>query len=146
MAVSAMAQHAPASEGYVDLGLPSGTLWKNANEGGDDALYNYDEAVRKFGNKLPTWKQLEELKNKCTWTWTGNGYKVTGPNGNSIYLPAAGYRHCNGGVDNVGTYGDYWSSTPYGSDTACHLYFWDSGKAYIYYGSRCGGQSVRLVQ
>ena len=88
LALSAMAQHAPASEGYVDLGLPSGTLWKNANEGGDDALYNYDEAVRKFGNKLPTKQQLEELKNKCTWTWTGNGCRVTGPNGNSIFLPA----------------------------------------------------------
>ena len=60
MAVSAMAQHAPASEGYVDLGLPSGTLWKNANEGGDDALYTYDEAVSMFGDKLPTKEQLKK--------------------------------------------------------------------------------------
>lgn len=145
LAVSAMAQHAPASEGYVDLGLPSGTLWKNANEGGDDALYNYDEAVRKFGNKLPTKQQLEELKNKCTWTWTGNGYKVTGPNGESITLPAAGSRWLNEDVYGVGTGGSYWSSTPYGSDYAWLLEFLSS-EVGMYDGTRCYGRSVRLVQ
>ena len=38
--------------GYVDLGLPSGTLWKDKNEEG--GFYTYDQAVSKFGNKLPT--------------------------------------------------------------------------------------------
>ena len=133
------------SQGLVDLGLPSGTLWKNANEGGDNARYTYDEAVRKFGNKLPTKQQLEELKNKCTWTWTGSGYKVIGPNGNSIYLPAAGYRNCNGGVYNVGTSGDYWSSTPNDSDYAWYLDF-SSSEVDMHYCYRCNGLSVRLVQ
>ena len=130
---------------YVDLGLPSGTLWYAKNEGGDYARYTYDEAVSKFGNKLPTKEQLEELKNQCTWTWTGSGYKVVGPNGNSIYLPAAGYRYCNGDVSEVGSSGNYWSSTPYGSDRAYFLYF-DSGEVSMGDGDRCGGQSVRLVQ
>jgi uncharacterized protein (TIGR02145 family) len=135
---------ASSSPKYVDLGLPSGTLWYAKNEGGDYARYTYDEAVSKFGNKLPTKEQLEELKHQCTWTWTGSGYKVVGPNGNSIYLPAAGYRYCDGGVDRVGSYGNYWSSTPYGSDYAYHLYF-DSDFVLMSYGNRCIGLSVRLV-
>ena len=133
------------SQGYVDLGLPSGNLWKNANEGGDNARYTYNEAVSRFGNKLPTKQQLEELKNKCIWTWTGSGYKVIGPNGNSIYLPAAGYRYCYGDVRNVGTYGYYWSSTPYYSDYAWYLGF-GSGEVNVGYDDRCSGLSVRLVQ
>lgn len=133
------------SQGLVDLGLPSGTLWKNANEGGDYARYTYNEAVSRFGNKLPTKQQLEELKNKCTWTRTGNGYKVTGPSGESITLPAAGYRDCDGDVIYVGMRGLYWSSTPYDSDDAWRLYF-DSSEVNMSNNTRCGGRSVRLVQ
>ena len=134
------------SLGLVDLGLPSGTCWRNSNEGGDNARYTYDEAVRKFGNKLPTKQQLEELKNKCTWTWTGSAYKVIGPNGNSIYLPAAGFRNCDGDVYIVGTKGYYWSSTPYDSDIAWHLNFGSSGEVDLNGDDRCYGLSVRLVQ
>lgn len=133
------------ARGYVDLGLPSGTFWKNQNEGGDNARYTYDEAISRFGNKLPTKQQLEELKSKCTWTWTSKGYKVTGPNGYSITLPAAGYRLCNGGVPGVGTRGNYWSSTPDDSDFAWYLYFSSSGVG-VSCSLRCEGQSVRLVQ
>ena len=132
---------------YVDLGLPSGTCWRNSNEGGDNARYTYNEAVSRFGNKLPTKQQLEELKNKCTWTWTGSGYKVIGPNGNSIYLPAAGYRYYrDGDVISVGTVGLYRSSTPYDSDDAWCLRFLGSSEVNMYDGSRCNGYSVRLVQ
>lgn len=130
---------------YVDLGLPSGTLWKNANEGGDNARYTYDEAVSRFGNKLPTKQQLEELKNKCTWTWTGNGYKVTGPNGESITLPAAGCRYSFGGVYSVGMYGYYWSSTPFDSDDAWRLRFYSSEVTMRNF-DRCDWLSVRLVR
>lgn len=128
--------------GYVDLGLSSGTYWKETNESG---FYNYDNAVSKFGDKLPTKEQLEELRNECEWTWLGNGYNVTGPNGESIMLPAAGYRKCDGDVGGVGTGGRYWSSTPGGSGNAWNLRFLSSGVGmYSYY--RCGGRSVRLVQ
>ena len=129
--------------GYVDLGLPSGTLWKNKNEEG--GFYTYDQAISKFGNKLPTKEQLKELKNSCQWTWTGSGYKVTGPNGNSISLPAAGYRSCDGSVGYVGSYGSFWSSTPDGSDIAWCLNF-GSGGVDVDNFSRCIGRSVRLVQ
>ena len=129
--------------GYVDLGLPSGTYWKETNESG---FYNYDNAVSKFGNKLPTKEQLEELRNECEWTRLGNGYKVTGPNGESITLPAAGYRHCHsyGDVFRVGSCGYYWS-TLYDSGGAWYLYFDPSGVD-MRLGNRCNGYSVRLVQ
>ena len=134
------------AQGYVDLGLPSGTLWKNANEGGDYARYTYNEAVSRFGNKLPTKQQLEELKSKCTWTWTGSGYKVTGPNGNSITLPAAGVRHCDGDVGGVGGLGFYWSSTPNDSGCCPWSLEFDSSEVHMDTSAPCNGRSVRLVQ
>lgn len=136
---------APTSD-YVDLGLPSGTLWKNTNEGGDNARYTYNEAVSRFGNKLPTKQQLEELKNKCTWTWIGSGYKVIGPNGNSIYLPAAGLLHPDGcSVLFVGTDGHYFSSTLDGSGSAWHLNI-NTYDVELLEINRSYGLSVRLVQ
>lgn len=133
---------AKMSAGYVDLGLPSGTLWKDQNEGG--GFYTYDQALAKFGNNLPTKEQLEELKNSCWWTWNGNGYKVEGPSGESIVLPAAGYRYCDGSVYDVGWDGYYWSSTPYDSGGAWYLDFGSGGVDVDHY-FRCYGRSVRLV-
>ena len=130
--------------GYVDLGLPSGTLWKDQNEAG--GFYTYDQALAKFGSSLPTKEQLKELKDSCRWTWNGNGYKVEGPSGESIVLPAAGDRDCGGSVGEVGSRGGYWSSTPNGLEDAWYLYF-SSGKVLMdsYY-RRCVGFSVRLVR
>ena len=56
---------------------------------------NYDAATANWGSgwKMPTTAQLAELLNNCQWEFTNSGYKVTGPNGNSIFLPAAGYRY-----------------------------------------------------
>lgn len=128
---------------YVDLGLPSGTLWKAENE--DCGLIKYDQAVNFYGSSLPTKEQFEELKNNCLWTWQGNGYKVKGKNGESIFLPAAGYRYCDGSVNYVGSYGNYWSSTPNGSEYAWSLYF-DPSEVSMNYLKRCYGRSVRLVK
>ncbi|MBQ6726634.1 MAG: hypothetical protein IJQ89_08665, partial [Bacteroidales bacterium] len=101
-------------------------------------------AMAAFGNKLPTKEQFMELRNSCDWTWTGMGYKVVGSNGNSIVLPAAGYRNCGGSVDGVGSGGFYWSSTPGGSGSAWYLRF-SSGRVDISNWDRCCGFSVRLV-
>ena len=130
------------STGYTDLGLPSGTIWKNFNATG---FYTYDEAVSQFGNRLPTKQQWEELKAECQWSWNGSGYKITGPNGNSIVLPASGTRGCAGSVLAVGSGGLYWSSTPRDSDYSWNLGF-NSGGVYVYGSSRCYGHTVRLVQ
>jgi hypothetical protein len=107
--------------------------------------YTYDEAVSQFGDKLPTREQFAELQAFCTWTWNGKGYVVKGDNGNSIVLPAAGDRDCFGDVEDVGSSGAYWSSTPGGSDYVWNLYF-NSSVVDMYDVSRCNGQSVRLVQ
>lgn len=134
------------SSKYVDLGLPSGTLWKDSNEGGDHVHYTYDEAISQFGNKLPSKQQLEELKDKCTWIRKDNECIVVGPNGNSITLPAAGHRCCGGrGVVDLGE-AQYWSSTPYDSDHAWSLYCMSSGFNRMFGEPYCYGLSVRLVQ
>ncbi|MCD7721667.1 MAG: zinc-ribbon domain-containing protein [Prevotellaceae bacterium] len=99
--------------------------------------------------RLPTADEIDELTDKCKWTWTTvgghNGYKVTGPNGNSIFLPAAGFR-CGASLLDAGEYGFYWSATPIESYTrhAYELYF-GSGYFYRYGASRDYGQSVRAV-
>ena len=155
LAVSAMAQDqnvnvvvigggsSSSSGDYVDLGLPSGTLWKRQNEYG---FYTYEEAINRFGNKLPEKHHFVELQNECTWIWMDDyGYKVVGPNGNSITFPAAGFRRCNGDVRSVGTYGGYWSSTPYDSYLAWYLFF-NSSEVFMYDYDRCRGLPVRLVQ
>ncbi len=100
-----------APVGFVDLGLPSGTLWKENNEPG---FYEFDIAKKKFGRFLPTKKQWEELDVNCQWIWNGSGFTVVGPNGNNIILPADGDFPCDGdgnryGIDNVGLFGTYYS-------------------------------------
>ena len=127
---------------YIDLGLPSGTLWADTNEEG---FFAFDEAVEKCGDNLPTKEQLEELVNHCKWSWNGSGYNVTGPNGNSIILPAEGNRSCGGSVGGVGSYGDYWSSTLFGSDYTWNLRFYSGGRV-VSGCRRCYGESVRLVK
>ena len=64
--------------------------------------------------RMPTRTELNELRNECTWTWTTQngtpGYKVTGPNGNSLFFPAAGYRN-DSYLSGAGHYGYYWLSS-----------------------------------
>ena len=91
------------SQGYID------------NEG--NLTSSHDAATANWGGswRMPTEAEQQELIDNCTWTWTAqngvNGYRVTGSNGNSIFLPAAGYRiESSLGYD--GYRGYYWSSTP----------------------------------
>lgn len=139
------------AQGYVDLGLPSGTLWKDNNEDGE--FYTYEQAVTKFGNKLPTKEQFEELERNCLCFWDDNykRNKVIGPNGNYIYMPVAGIRLCNGHISktlfDIGAnyIGFYWSSESYDSDKSWILGFID-GRASMTNYDKCNGASVRLVQ
>ena len=144
-----------AGHEYVDLGLPSGLRWATCNSGaGSPEEYgnylNFGEAEDATwgGNwRCPTKSEWEELKSNCAWTWTTkdgvNGYKVVGSNGNSIFLPAAGYRD-GSSLNYVGSKGNYWSSTPYDSYYAYYLFFDGSGQSMN--GSyRSYGRSVRLV-
>ena len=96
--------------------------------------------------RMPTDAEMTELREQCTWTWTTYGYKVTSKkNGNSIFLPAAGYRD-GSSLGSAGSYGFYWSSSPHTSDTGYAWgvdfgsYYVDKHDAYRYY-----GHSVRPV-
>ncbi len=99
--------------------------------------------------RMPTYDEQEELSNNCTWTWTTQkgtkGYKVTGPNGNSIFLPAAGYRY-DSHLSYAGSNCDYWSASLHESflDYACDLYF-SSSRYYTSNSSRYIGRTVRAV-
>ena len=79
---------------------------------------NYDAARANWGGKwrMPTESEMQELIDKCTWTWTTQngkeGCKVIGPNGNSIFLPAAGSRGSDSRRYRSEIYGCYWGSTP----------------------------------
>lgn len=128
------------AEGYVDLGLPSGTLWKAENE--DCGLIEYDQAINFYGSSLPTKEQFEELINNCLWTWTSKGYKVISKNGESIILPIEYMRDCDGNVD---AYTGFWSSTPSGSNCSQSLFF-NSSKKYFWGCYRCRRLSIRLVK
>lgn len=98
--------------------------------------------------RMPTQEEFEELKTSCTWTWdaTHKGYLVEGANGNSIFLPAAGYRGASD-VESQGVYGLYWSSSLYTEtgNFAYSLYF-KSGSIYNSDSYRCYGYSVRPVE
>ena len=111
----------------------------------------YDAATANWGEgwRMPTKEELEELVDKCDWQWTTqrghNGCDVTGPNGNSIFLPAAGWRY-GMSLDYAGERCGYWSSSPDGSYTqsAYDLYFLSGGRS-VYWSYRDFGQSVRPV-
>lgn len=142
----------PIPAGYVDLGLPSGTLWKNKNEEG--RFYTYDEAVGTFGSDLPNKNQFEELISECQWTWTGGGYKVVGSNGNYIVLPVVSFRGCEGDVNN-NSCSEYWSLSPSDKQSYCWpsessscawaLYL-NNNRVILYDLCRCIGASIRLVR
>ena len=77
-----------------------------------------DVANVKLGGKwrMPTDAEWTELRTKCTWTWVTNyngsginGSLVKATNGNSIFLPAAGYRNSSD-LRGAGSSGCYWSS------------------------------------
>lgn len=144
---------------FIDLGLPSGTLWADRNiganepedygeyfrwgettpftENSDEYEYRdlgeniagteYDAATAILGKdyQMPTHEQLNELLHYCTRELTTindvYGMNVTGPSGNSIFLPAAGFRYSNssslaavglrGSLAAVGSGGYYWIAT-----------------------------------
>ena len=113
-----------------------------------------DAATQIMGSgwRMPTKVEFEELLSGTTNEWvtdyngTGvNGRKFTASNGNSIFIPAAGYCN-NGSVYYVGGSGYVWSSS---LDTSNPNLAWrldfDSGNCNMYGSNRYDGQSVRGV-
>ena len=128
----------------------------NSNDGTVDnrkTLTSSDDvATVKWGSKwrMPTKEEMKELDEDCTWTWTTqngvNGMKVTGPNGNSIFLPAAGRRSDTDFLVR-GSDGRYWSASLFGSFSNfafCLDFSVDNGHSYDYW-FRYNGFTVRPV-
>ena len=187
---------------YVDLGLPSGTLWATCNVGasapeeyGDyfawgetepKEVYNWEtykwcnctefsltkyctnsnfgtvdntrvldlEDDAAYVNMGPSWRmpseaQQVELFQKCTWQWKTmngvNGRLITGPNGNSIFLPAAGERFYSLLLD-AGSMSDYWSRELSSGNPICAKGIrFKSDDIFWLDGARAYGKSVRAV-
>lgn len=94
--------------------------------GDDISGTEYDAATVNLGSdwRMPSRTELQELKDNCSWEWTQinnvNGYKVTGNNGNSIFIPATGYNTLGSLLfKNEGF--AYWTSNNY-SDTNAYAF------------------------
>ena len=138
--------------------------WDTYNYYQDSALVKYtdsdgltslestdDAATAMLGSawRMPTRDEFAELYDNCTKEYTAqngvNGYRFTGSNGNSIFLPMAGGRDGEGLLSN-GESGFYWASTLYSEDTE---YAWgflfDSSSSYETSYYRMLGQTIRPV-
>ena len=112
----------------------------------------YDVARKAWKGKwrMPTSDEFKELDKKCTWQWTNinghDGYKVTGPNKNSIFLPAAVYFEDSRWLPKY--YGKYWTSSPIESSSntdAALSYFFQRDFHYSTAFDRYEKHSVRAV-
>ena len=126
-----------------------------------DSLYTLqpgdDAATANWGGawRMPTKEEQQELLDTtittCEWINLNGvrGCKVTGPNGNSIFLPAAGYRYMHDNVCDsihVGSVGYYWSrSLNTSKETTAYEMCWPSDDQKCDYYKRHCGQSVRPV-
>ena len=113
----------------------------------------YDAATANWGGdwRMPTETEMRELVNRCTWEWTTQndvkGYKVTGPNGNSIFLPVTGYFTGTTFISGTCGYSYYWSSTPgSGSPDYAYRLEFDSASHNVSIYNRNHGYTVRPVR
>ena len=148
---------------WTDLGLPSGRKWALRNIGAkceEDCglLMDFDTAnAIKFedGWHLPTKEDFQELYDNCDHEWIDDnglrGMKFISKNGNSIFLPAAGYTWFGDDEHGAtlslrGTLGNYWSSSYSSATNAYYLYFYSSTVYPQSNDDRRLGFSVRAVQ
>ena len=136
----------------LSLSKYTSTDGKTVLENSDDAAYvNWGSSCR-----MPTQAEFAELCNteNCTRTWTSrtnssnetiNGYEVTSKkNGNSIFLPASGYRY-ESNLYNHGSYGGYYWSSTLGSYDAGYALIFASGSFRSLNNYRYNGHTVRPV-
>ena len=123
--------------------------YENINE--NIAGTDKDAATTLLGKKfrMPTLEQIKELLSFCSREWTQvngvDGIAVTGPNGNSIFLPASGLRETDdGSPNNVDSLGYCWAASPNGGYGGHGLGF-HSGGWHWYYRDRACGFPVRAV-
>ena len=141
---------------YFDTDDNGNTFKKYNNNSGLTELQPEDDAATAnwgSGWQMPSSEQIQELCNSSytTTVWTQingvYGRKITSKsNGNSIFLPAAGYRD-DASLDKAGSFGYYWSRllNAGNSFNAYYLYFYSNNIGW-YSDSRDCGQSVRPVR
>jgi hypothetical protein len=118
----------------------------------------YDVAHVKMGKswQMPTYHQLKELIEFCTYEWVTingvNGGKFTGPNGNSIFLPAGGFGTQDGSFEGRGGNGRYWSGSNFigsaGHDVDLNydsMFFAGDGRYFLNRTDRRWGLLVRPI-
>ena len=111
-----------------------------------------DAATANWGSgwRMPTREEWQELYNNTAVTWTQqggvNGRLFTASNGNSLFLPSAGYRWLDE-LYNVGLGGTFWSSSLYTDYPYVAWYFTFGSDDYgMYYYYRYYGFAVRPVR
>ena len=143
---------------YVDLGLPSRTLWCKHNYGTEKEyeygeLYTFDDA-QELGIKLPTVDDFAELDEHCDHEWTEvngvHGMMFTSKsNGESVFFPAAGYSRESYSYYR-GIYGNYWSSSLYSATNVYNMWFYKTINLSVVHPKSCDYRnysfSVREVQ
>lgn len=96
------------------------TIFEYGNNGFTDNLTTLEAmddaatAALGSGSRIPTKADWEELIANTTFEWTTvngvSGRKYTAANGNTLFLPAAGYQE-GPWIGSIGSYGYYWSSS-----------------------------------
>lgn len=123
----------------------------NKSDGSRTLASEDDAAAAAWGGtwRMPTKAECAELLDKCTWTWNTrngvSGYIVTGPSGNTIFLPACGQRE-NSDTSDAGSWGCYWSATlNHRSILVAESLSFDRELSSVEVASRIVGQAVRPV-
>lgn len=125
---------------------------KYCQSDGLTSIINQDDAaVINWNNgslyRMPTLKEINELINLCEWKWTikenQEGMLVTGPSGNSIFLPAGSYRDSTGLHDKVGC---YWTSDRYSDEYNAYDLFFDKNGIKSIIAARFLGFNIRPVK
>lgn len=117
--------------------------------GEDISGTEHDAATVNLGNdwRMPTKTEMQELINNCTWEWTivsgVRGYKVTAKNGNSIFLPAAGFKSDTQHYGN--NTGLYYSSSVQSSKNNRYYLNGNSSNYYFSGESKYQGFTIRPV-
>lgn len=147
---------------YVDLGLPSGTLWTAVNFEGKGSLiafptsylsyYEENYYSDDFGEfRMPTYEDAKELYENCTYKQVNiisdNCARITSNvNGNVIYIPFGGYKNSGGYRYYAGLRGYIWLNTQTDDGFWRQIYFSDESKiGYTYYSYHSTMRNIRLV-
>ena len=128
------------------------TMTKYNSTDGKTILEPADDAAQVHwgGNwRMPTEEEQQELIDRCSWERTNLngviGYKVTGPNGNSIFIPIAGaYNSFDNQLNSVGSIGWIYSSTIATEIRAYEIHIEEGGIEQRNC-SRCVGLTIRPV-